>query len=75
MAVLLAPESYEQWLDPQRTHGQFELLNSSAYHENGELEFFPISKLVNNARNDSPEVLEPTVYPEPEADTELLLDL
>jgi putative SOS response-associated peptidase YedK len=75
MAVLLAPESHEQWLDPQRTHGQLELLNNSAYHENGELEFFPISKLVNNARNDSPEVLEPTVYPEPEAETELLLDL
>jgi putative SOS response-associated peptidase YedK len=75
MAVLLPPESHEQWLDPQRTHGQLELLNNSAYHENGELEFFPISKLVNNARNDSPEVLEPTVYPEPEAETELLLDL
>jgi putative SOS response-associated peptidase YedK len=75
MAVLLGPESYEQWLDPQRKHGQLELLNKSAYHETGELEFFPISKLVNNARNDSAEVLEATVYPEPEVDAELLLDL
>ncbi|HEY6088480.1 MAG TPA: SOS response-associated peptidase [Gemmatimonadaceae bacterium] len=75
MAVLLAPESYEQWLDPERKQGQLELLNKSAYHTNEELEFFPISKLVNNARNDSPEVLEPTVYAEPEGDTELLLDL
>jgi len=75
MAVLLAPESYEQWLDPERKQGQRELLNQSAYHKNDEMEFFPISKLVNNARNDSPEVLEPTPYSEREADTELLLDL
>ena len=75
MAVLLAPESYEQWLDPERKQGQLELLNKSAYHKSEELEFFPISKLVNNARNDSAEVLEPTAYPEREADTELLLDL
>jgi putative SOS response-associated peptidase YedK len=75
MAVLLAPESYDQWLDPQRKQGQVELLNKSAYHKDGELEFFPISKLVNNARNDSAECLERTAYPDREADTELLLDL
>jgi putative SOS response-associated peptidase YedK len=60
MAVLLDPESHEQWLDPQRKSGQRELISNSAYHKNGELEFFPISKLVNNARNDSPELLSPT---------------
>ena len=75
MAVLLAPESYDQWLDPDRKKGQLELLNKSAYHKNDELEFFPISKLVNNSRNDSPECLELTVYPEPSVETELLLDL
>lgn len=75
MAVLLAPESYEQWLDPERKQGQLELLNKSAYHKKGELEFFPISKLVNNARNDSAECLERIAYPEPEVDIELLLDL
>jgi putative SOS response-associated peptidase YedK len=75
MAVLLAPESYEQWLDPERKQGQRELLTNSAYHKIGELEYFPISKLVNNARNDSAECLELTVYPEPEPDPELLLDL
>jgi putative SOS response-associated peptidase YedK len=72
MAVLLAPESYEQWLDPRRTQGQLELLNKSAYHKDDELEFFPISKLVNNSHNDSPECLELTIPSEPE---ELLLDL
>ena len=75
MAVLLAPESYEQWLDPQQKQGQRELLTNSAYHKNGELEFFPISTLVNNARNDSAECLEPVSPSELARSTELLLDL
>jgi putative SOS response-associated peptidase YedK len=75
MAVLLAPESYNRWLDPQLKHGQLELLNRSAYHKDGELEFFPISKLVNNARNDSPECLEPVTASELARTSELLLDL
>jgi putative SOS response-associated peptidase YedK len=75
MAILLAPEAYEEWLDPERKTGQLELLNKSAYHKDGELEYFPISTLVNNARNDSPDCLVPTTpAPEPE-DVELLLDL
>jgi putative SOS response-associated peptidase YedK len=74
MAVLLAPESYEQWLDPQ-TKGQLELLNKSAYHKNEDLEFFPISTLINNARNDSPECLEEVTPAELAKTTELLLDL
>ncbi|GAC1419813.1 MAG: SOS response-associated peptidase [Gemmatimonadaceae bacterium] len=75
MAVILAPESYEHWLDPERKRGQLEMLNKSAYHQDGGLEFFAISKLVNNSRNDSPECLEPTAYPEPAPGPELLLDL
>jgi putative SOS response-associated peptidase YedK len=75
MAVLLAPESYEQWLDPDRTKGQRELLNNSAYHKNEELEFYPISTLVNNSRNDSPELLVEVTPAELAKTTELLLDL
>jgi putative SOS response-associated peptidase YedK len=75
MAVLLAPESYEQWLDPERTKGQRELLNNSAYHKNEELEFYPISTLVNNSRNDSPELLVEVTPAELAKTTELLLDL
>jgi putative SOS response-associated peptidase YedK len=75
MAVLLAPESYDQWLDPERKSGQLELLSNSAYRKNDELEFFPISTLVNNARNDSPECLEPVTPSELAKTTELLLDL
>jgi putative SOS response-associated peptidase YedK len=75
MAVLLGPESYDEWLDPKRRHGQLELLSKSAYHKNDELEFFPISKLVNNARNDSAECLEPAPDSVPATEAELLLDL
>ena len=75
MAVLLDPASYDQWLDPERTNGQLELLNRSAYHKDDELEFYPISRLVSTSRNDSPEVLEPASYPEPEKSPVLFLDL
>jgi len=75
MAVLLPPESYEQWIDPERKRGQLELLNASAYRKNDELEFFPISKLVNNSRNDSADCLEPVSAAELAKTSELLLDL
>jgi putative SOS response-associated peptidase YedK len=75
MAVLLAPESYEEWLDPLRTHGQLEVLSKSAYHKNDELEYFPISTLVNNPRNDSADCLEEVTPSELAKTTELLLDL
>jgi putative SOS response-associated peptidase YedK len=75
MAVLLAPESYEEWLDPQRKQGQLELLNKSAYHKNDELEFYPISTLVNNSRNDSADCLTPVTPSELAKTAELFLDL
>jgi len=75
MAVLIAPESYEEWLDPKRTHGQLEVLSKSAYHKNEELEYFPISTLVNNPRNDSADCLEEVTPSELAKTTELLLDL
>lgn len=77
MAVVLPPDSYDEWLDPTRKRGQLELLAKSAYHTDGELEFYPVSMLVNNPRNDSAECLEHTNYPEPapDSDIELMLDL
>jgi putative SOS response-associated peptidase YedK len=75
MAVLLDPKSYDEWLDPERRDGQLDLLSKSAYHENGELEFFPISSLVSNPRNDSVDCLEPAPDSEPRKNLELLLDL
>jgi putative SOS response-associated peptidase YedK len=59
MAVLLAANSYDGWLDPTRKRGQLALLNASAYHRDDELEYFPISTLVNNPAYDAADCLEP----------------
>jgi putative SOS response-associated peptidase YedK len=81
MAVLVRPESYDQWLDPERQRGQLDILGKSAYHRDSDLEFFPISKLVNNPGYDAPDCLEPAADADPAADSgrstdsELLLDL
>ena len=59
MAVLLAPADYDEWLDPSRKSGQLDTLATSAYHRDEELEYFPISRLVNNPSYDAPDCLEP----------------
>jgi len=59
MAVLLAPDAYDDWLDPSRKRGQLDLLKTSAFHRDGELEDFPISTLVNNPGYDAADCLEP----------------
>lgn len=80
MAVPLAPENYDAWLDPQRKTGQLDLLKTSAYHED-ELEYFPISRLVNIPGYDAPDILDASAGPPPppgkktKESIELLLDL
>lgn len=59
MAVLLEPSRYDEWLDGSRDADQLQLLTTSAYHSDGGLESFPISTLVNNPANDSPDCLQP----------------
>jgi putative SOS response-associated peptidase YedK len=59
MAVLAAPPIFDDWLDPARKSGQHDLLRSAAYNMPAELDYVPISPLVNNPRNDSPECLVP----------------
>ena len=59
MAVLVGSDSYDEWLDPSRRRDQLELLRNSAYHKDGELEYFPISTLVNNPSYDGPDCVEP----------------
>jgi putative SOS response-associated peptidase YedK len=81
MAVLVGPESYDQWLDPKRQRGQLDILAESSYHRDSDLEVSPISKLVNNPGYDAPDCLEPTPVADHVADSgrptdsELLLDL
>lgn len=61
MAVLLNPDVYDGWLDPERRNGQLDLLTSAPFKKDDELEFFPISRRVNNPKDDSAECLEPAV--------------
>ena len=59
MAVLLDPSRYDEWLDPSHDGDRLSLLARSAYHQDGALEYFPISTLVNNPGYDSPDCLQP----------------
>jgi putative SOS response-associated peptidase YedK len=59
MAVLAAPAMFDDWLDPARKTGQHDVLRKDIYRMPEELDYFPISRLVNNPRNDTPECLQP----------------
>jgi len=62
MPVILAPASYDQWLDP--TFQQAEPLKALLRpYPSEELTAYPISTLVNDPRNDAPQVLEPVQVP------------
>ena len=58
MPVILAPTLYDQWLDP--TFQQIDALKTLLRpYPSEELTAYPVSTLVNNPRNDAPQVLEP----------------
>ena len=58
MPVILAPSSYEQWLNP--AFQQVEALNALLRPFPAEhMTAFPVSTLVNNPRHDAPQCLEP----------------
>jgi putative SOS response-associated peptidase YedK len=58
MPVILAPASYDQWLDP--TFQQIEPLKALLRpYLSEELTAYPVSTLVNNPRHDVPQCLEP----------------
>ncbi len=54
MPVILAPEDYDRWLDPGVTdpNAVQDLLRPYP----GELQAYPVSRAVNNVRNDGPEL-------------------
>ncbi|TKS60043.1 MAG: hypothetical protein EWM72_01728 [Nitrospira sp.] len=58
MPVILAPTSYDQWLDP--TVQQVESLKALLRpYPSEKLAAYPVSTLVNNPRHDAPQCLEP----------------
>lgn len=58
MPAILAPASYDQWLDP--TFQQAEPLKALLRpYSSEELTAYPVSTLVNNPRHDAPQCLEP----------------
>lgn len=58
MPVILPPEAYERWLDRSYKDTD-ELQRLLRPYPEEEMEAWPVSKAVNNSRNDGPECLEP----------------
>jgi putative SOS response-associated peptidase YedK len=58
MPVILHPEDYDRWLDPELNDRE-ELEAMLRPFEAEAMEAYPVSTVVNNARNDRPECIEP----------------
>jgi putative SOS response-associated peptidase YedK len=58
MAVLLDASRYDEWLSTARADPSH-TLERPAYREDGALEYFPVSTLVNNPGYDAPDCLQP----------------
>jgi putative SOS response-associated peptidase YedK len=61
MPVVLSPEDWSTWLDPAADLGPVQGLLVPAPDE--WFEVFPVSSLVNNVRNEGPELLDPLPLP------------
>lgn len=61
MPVVIPEEAWERWLDPSRTDGEAlaELKHLLVPTPEGELELYPVSRRVNDVRNDGPDLVEP----------------
>lgn len=55
MPMVVAPQNWDAWLDPQMDGPVTELLTAPA----GDVGFHPVSQAVNRVGNDGPELLEP----------------
>jgi putative SOS response-associated peptidase YedK len=67
MPLMLAPERYDEWLDP-RLNSKDDLLALLEPAAPGRLEAFPVATLVSNVRNNGPELVEPLPLEELPAD-------
>jgi putative SOS response-associated peptidase YedK len=61
MPVMIPEEAWERWLDPSRTAGEglAELKGLLVPSADGWLEMYPVSRRVNDVRNDGPDLVEP----------------
>jgi putative SOS response-associated peptidase YedK len=61
MPVMIPEEAWERWLDPGRTAGAglAELKGLLIPSDEGWLEMYPVSRRVNDVRNDGPDLVEP----------------
>lgn len=57
MPVILQEKDEERWLDPENNF--YELLPLLSPYPAGEMEAFPVSRVVNSPKNDLPECLQP----------------
>ena len=58
MPVILKPQVYEQWLDP-REQRPYELNELLGPYSAEDMTAYPVSRFVNNPRNDSPDCIAP----------------
>jgi len=58
MPLMVSPDRWARWLDPS-VSGKDELLSLLVPAAPGQLEAYPVAPLVNNVRNNGPELLEP----------------
>ncbi len=63
MAVILDPDDYELWLSPDELPPMALKPLLTAYPAE-QMAYYPISTLVNNVRNDSPECIKPLELPQ-----------
>lgn len=57
MPVILKPQAYDRWLDPENRDGDG--LQAILDHEHvGNISHYPVSKMVNRVQNNSPELMQ-----------------
>lgn len=61
MPVMIPEEAWDRWLDPARTEGEAlgELKSLLVPSPDGSLKLYPVSRRVNDVRNDGPDLVEP----------------
>jgi putative SOS response-associated peptidase YedK len=62
MPVIIAPENFERWLDPDN-HDLASLKQLLVPYPSEPLKAYPVSKYVNNSRNEGEECMQPAAVP------------